>query len=94
MYRHPGLDPGSRFFNHDRMESARHRSGGGSDFCARYALDRLVRAECGDDIMTCIEQEKRIKRWRRQWKLEFSPSLRAQRSNPRSARWIASLRSQ
>jgi len=48
-----------------------HRSGGGSDFCARYALDRLVWAERGDDIMACIEQEKRIKRWRRQWKFEL-----------------------
>jgi len=34
MDRHPGLDLGARFFNHDRMESARHRSGGGPDFCA------------------------------------------------------------
>ncbi|MEC3949847.1 GIY-YIG nuclease family protein [Sphingobium sp. HWE2-09] len=48
-----------------------HRSGDGSDFCARYALRRLVWTERGDDIVACIEQEKRIKRWRRQWKFEL-----------------------
>ena len=45
-----------------------HRSGAGSDFCARYGLLRLVWAERGETIMDCIEQEKRIKRWRRAWK--------------------------
>ena len=45
-----------------------HRSGTGSDFCARYGLHRLVWAERGDDITSCIENEKRLKRWRRPWK--------------------------
>lgn len=45
-----------------------HRSGAGSDFCARYGLRRLVWAERGQDIRACIEQEKRVKRWRRDWK--------------------------
>ncbi len=45
-----------------------HRSGAGSDFCARYGLSRLVWAEHGEDIAACIEQEKRLKRWRRTWK--------------------------
>jgi putative endonuclease len=45
-----------------------HRSGSGSDFCARYGLSRLVWAERGDDIHACIAQEKRVKRWRRDWK--------------------------
>ncbi|PHQ64328.1 MAG: excinuclease ABC subunit C [Sphingobium sp.] len=48
-----------------------HRSGDGSDFCARYNLHRLVWAERGDDILTCIEHEKRLKRWRRQWKFDL-----------------------
>lgn len=48
-----------------------HRSNEGSDFCARYQLHRLVWAERGDDIVTCIEHEKRLKRWRRQWKFEL-----------------------
>ena len=45
-----------------------HRSGTGSDFCARYGLHRLVWAERGDDIANCIDHEKRLKRWRRPWK--------------------------
>jgi putative endonuclease len=45
-----------------------HRAGGGSDFCARYALTRLVWAESGPSITDCIAHEKRLKRWRREWK--------------------------
>ena len=45
-----------------------HRSGEGSDFCRRYGLTRLVWAEQGDAIADCIAQEKRVKRWRREWK--------------------------
>ena len=45
-----------------------HRTGTGSDFCRRYGLDRLVWAELGDDIRDCIAQEKRVKKWRREWK--------------------------
>ena len=44
-----------------------HRSGTGSDFCARYGLTRLVWAERADDIGACIAHEKRLKRWRREW---------------------------
>lgn len=54
-----------------------HRTGDGSDFCARYGLVRLVWAERGDDIVACIEQEKRLKRWRRSWKFEL-----IERGNP------------
>ena len=45
-----------------------HRSGTGSDFCKRYGLNRLVWAEFGEQIEACIAHEKRIKRWRREWK--------------------------
>jgi len=45
-----------------------HRHGDGSDFCRRYGLTRLVWAERGEAIADCIEQEKRVKRWRREWK--------------------------
>ena len=54
-----------------------HRSGDGSDFCAQYGLTRLVWAERGDDILACIAHEKRIKRWRREWKFEL-----IERGNP------------
>ncbi len=45
-----------------------HRSDTGSDHCRRYGLTRLVWAERGDDIHACIAHEKRLKRWRREWK--------------------------
>lgn len=45
-----------------------HREGGGSEFCAKYGLHRLVWAELGDTIDDCITHEKRLKRWRREWK--------------------------
>ncbi len=48
-----------------------HREGTGSDFCARYGLCRLVWAERGETILDCIAHEKRIKRWRRQWKFDL-----------------------
>jgi len=62
--------------SHPAARIHQHRSGTGSDsdFCARYGLVRLVWAE---DIADCIEHEKRLKRWRRQWKFEL-----IERDNP------------
>ena len=54
-----------------------HRSDEGSDFCARYGLHRLVWAERGETIEDCIAHEKRLKRWRREWKLAL-----IERANP------------
>lgn len=54
-----------------------HRTGAGSDFCARQGLTRLVWAEAGVDITDCIAHEKRIKRWRRDWKFAL-----IERANP------------
>ncbi len=45
-----------------------HRNGAGSDFCRRYGLTRLVWAEHAPAITDCIAHEKRLKRWRRDWK--------------------------
>ena len=54
-----------------------HRSGSGSDFCNHYGLSRLVWADAGDDMIACIEHEKRLKRWRREWKFAL-----IERGNP------------
>ena len=54
-----------------------HRSGDGSDFCARYGLIRLVWAERGETIEDCIAHEKRMKRWHREWKFAL-----IERGNP------------
>lgn len=45
-----------------------HRSGQGSDHCHLYGLTRLVWADHSDNIIACVEHEKRLKRWRREWK--------------------------
>ncbi len=50
----------------DRIQQ--HKAGEGSEFCARYGLDRLVWAEHSANIEDCIAHEKRVKRWRREWK--------------------------
>jgi putative endonuclease len=50
------------------LRVAQHKNGEGSDFCRRYGLDRLVWAERGEPIDLCIAHEKRLKRWRREWK--------------------------
>ena len=47
---------------------AQHRTGAGSDFCARYGLRRLVWAERGATMLDCITHEKQVKRWVRAWK--------------------------
>lgn len=38
-------------------------------FCAKYGVDRLVYFELHERIETAILREKRVKRWRRAWKL-------------------------
>jgi putative endonuclease len=63
-----------------------HRNGTGSDFCARYGLHRLVWAERGETIQDCIAHEKRMKRWRREWKIEL-----IERGNPEWADLFAHL---
>ncbi len=47
---------------------SQHRSGTGSDYCARRGLTRLVWAEFSEPIGECLAHEKRLKRWRREWK--------------------------
>ena len=54
-----------------------HRTGDGSDFCKRYGLHRLVWADHTPSITDAIAHEKRIKRWRREWKFAL-----IERGNP------------
>ncbi len=48
-----------------------HRAGVVEGFTTRYGVHRLVYVEEHDDPRTAIEREKRIKRWRRAWKVEL-----------------------
>lgn len=50
---------------------SQHREGTGSDHCARYGVNRLVWAEFVEPIDEAIALEKRIKRWRREWKFDL-----------------------
>jgi putative endonuclease len=51
-----------------------HRSGEGSDFCRRYGLKSLV---WRNSRLDCMAREKRLKRWRREWKFSLIESANA-----------------
>jgi len=46
-----------------------HREGSGSKFAAEWRIRRLVYVEPHEEIDTAILREKRIKKWRRAWKI-------------------------
>ncbi|MDB5669835.1 MAG: excinuclease subunit [Alphaproteobacteria bacterium] len=48
----------------------KHRTGGGSHFCRKYSLTRLVLAEFYPTILEAITREKAMKEWHRAWKIE------------------------
>ena len=48
-----------------------HRNGEGSAFCQKHGLIRLVWAEHCGSITDVITHEKRLKRWRRDWKFNL-----------------------
>jgi putative endonuclease len=54
-----------------------HREGLVEGFTKRYRVKVLVYCEAHQDISKAILREKRIKRWRRDWKLELM-----ERENP------------
>ncbi|WP_332819978.1 GIY-YIG nuclease family protein [Sphingopyxis sp.] len=56
---------------HIAARTMQHRTGGGSDFCKRYGLDRLVYAERHEDIHDAIAREKAMKKWNREWKIRL-----------------------
>jgi putative endonuclease len=54
-----------------------HRSGTVAGFVRDYGVHKLVFAEFHESMADAILREKRIKKWRRAWKLE-----RIERDNP------------
>ena len=46
-----------------------HKSKSLGGFTARYDVNMLVWYECYDDPLTAISREKKLKKWRRDWKL-------------------------
>jgi putative endonuclease len=63
--------------SHLAARADQHATGEGAEFCRRYGLTRLVWAEGSEDIGNCIAHEKRLKRWRREWKFAL-----VERANP------------
>ena len=54
-----------------------HKAKAGDGFTAEYNVDRLVYFEQHSDVLEAIAREKKLKRWRREWKIEL-----IQRGNP------------
>ena len=54
-----------------------HKEGLAEGFSMRHGVKRLVYFETHDSIEAAILQEKRLKRWRRDWKIEL-----VERDNP------------
>lgn len=50
---------------------AQHRSGTFKGSTSRYAVNRLVHFEMLETMEAAIAREKRIKAWRRQWKVNL-----------------------
>jgi len=48
-----------------------HKTGSVPGFTSRYAVHILVYYEVFDKMYDAIVREKRMKRWKRQWKLEL-----------------------
>ena len=54
-----------------------HRQPNPGTFCSRYNVKQLVWSEPFDDVRDAIAHETRLKRWRREWKIEL-----IEKSNP------------
>jgi len=65
-----------------------HKDGAGSKFTAKYGVKRLVWYEKHLDIRDAIEREKKVKRWRRAWKIAL-----IEKSNPEWAELSSEHRS-
>lgn len=55
-----------------------HRNHSFSGFTAEYGIERLVWFEAHDMIEAAIAREKRIKGWRRDWKIKLIEDLNPQ----------------
>jgi putative endonuclease len=48
-----------------------HKTKAAPGFTTRYEVDKLVWFEIYDDVITAIEREKELKKWRRDWKIRL-----------------------
>jgi putative endonuclease len=54
-----------------------HKSGFIEGFTKKYSINKLVYFESTSDVNEAILREKRLKKWKRQWKIEL-----IEKSNP------------
>ena len=54
-----------------------HRTGLINGFTKKYSVNKLVYFESTNDVNAAILREKRLKKWKRQWKIEL-----IEKSNP------------
>lgn len=54
-----------------------HKSGIASNFTQKNGVERLVYAESFENVEEAIAMEKRLKKWRRAWKIQL-----IEKSNP------------
>jgi putative endonuclease len=54
-----------------------HKSGLIEGFTKKYSVNKLVYLESTDGAKAAIDREKRLKKWKRQWKIEL-----IEKSNP------------
>lgn len=47
-------------------------------FSSKYGVDQLVYYEVHDDLEHAIQREKRIKEWKRQWKIDLIEAMNPQ----------------
>ena len=59
---------------------AQHREGLREGFTKRYGVKRLVWFECHDSIVSAIQREKSLKKYKRDWKVAL-----IERENPKWA---------
>lgn len=57
-----------------------HKSGAVKGFSQKYGLGKLIYFETHQDVSNAILREKRLKKWKRQWKIDL-----IERANPN---WI------
>ena len=48
-----------------------HKSGMIEGFTKKYSIDKLVYYESTTDVNEAITREKRLKKWKRQWKIDL-----------------------
>ncbi len=48
-----------------------HKSGSIEGFTKKYSVDKLVYFESTTDVNDAIAREKRLKKWKRQWKIDL-----------------------